>query len=382
VAGYSAYLHKFPNGKQRDSAAYERALALLADGKHQSARAELRALSQATTSGGEAARLRELEAVAAAKSGDKQGAIATWSEVMRTQPLSWAAMAARARLAREGAEAPALIEPSDGKVSEPIAFRLPPVAILYHRLGLDGDAESYLRTHEREAVVEVKGRDKEALCEMYSELGRAARLYRIGADAVPPALLARAPSAASEWGWRCLYPRPYLERVGDVEAREALPPGLIYAVMRQESAFDPDAVSPARAVGLLQLMPDTARRLAAETGTEYDERLLRTPTMNIELGGRYLGKLLRSFDGSLPTTAAAYNAGPRAVRRWVTRMKALDLDLWVAMIPYEETRTYVSRVMSNLARYAYLAGGESSVPEVALGLPASRIGSKEEAAEY
>jgi soluble lytic murein transglycosylase len=64
-------------------------------------------------------------------------------------------------------------------------------------------------------------------------------------------------------------------------------------------------------------------------------------------------------------TAAAYNAGPGAARRWITRMK-VDLDIWVALIPYEETRVYVGRVMSNFARYAYLAGGESQVPGLEL----------------
>jgi soluble lytic murein transglycosylase len=217
---------------------------------------------------------------------------------------------------------------------------------------------------------------------MYGELGRAARLYRLGVEAVPSALLAKAPSASSEWGWRCVYPRPYLERVRDIESRESLPKGLIYAVMRQESAFDPDAVSGARAVGLLQLMPDTAKRLAAEIGTPFEERLLRTPATNLDLGGRYLAKLLRSFNGAVPMAAAAYNAGPRAVRRWLDRMKNLDTDLWVAMIPFEETRTYVSKVMSNLARYSYLEGGEAALPPLDLALPTAQTTTKEEAAEY
>jgi peptidoglycan lytic transglycosylase len=382
ATGYAAYLRKFPNGKQRDSATYERALALLADGKYASARSELRALAQATTSGGEAARLRELEALAASKGGEKEAASALWSDVVRSQPLSWAAMAARARLAKAGVEMPPAIEPGDGSAGDPIEFRLPPIALLYHRLGLDGDAESYLRAHEREAVAEQKSREKEALCAMYGELGRAARLYRLGVEAVPAALLARAPSPASEWGWRCVYPRPYLDRVHDIEAREALPKGLIYAVMRQESAFDPDAVSGARAVGLLQLMPETARRLAAEVGTPLDERRLRAPAVNLDLGGRYLAKMLHAFNGSVPMAAAAYNAGPRAVRRWLERMKGLDADLWVAMIPFEETRIYVSKVMSNLARYAYLEGGESALPTMDLGLPANLATPKEEGAEY
>jgi soluble lytic murein transglycosylase len=301
-----------------------------------------------------------------------------WSEIVKSQPFTWAAIAARARLAQEGETPPQLLEASDGSTAEPLSPRLPPVAELYHRLGLDTEAEAYLRAHEREATADLRGRDKEALCALYGELGRATRLYRIGLDVVPSALLARAPSAASEWAWNCVFPRPYADRVGDIEAREKLPKGLIYAVMRQESSYDPHAVSRARAVGLLQLMPDTARRLAAEMGQPFEEKWLRTPGVNLDLGGRYLAKILRSFDGSIPVAAAAYNAGPGAARRWVNRMK-VDLDVWVALIPYEETRIYVGRVMSNLARYAFLSGGEPLVPEIDLR-PVSIA--KEDANEY
>jgi soluble lytic murein transglycosylase len=255
------------------------------------------------------------------------------------------------------------------------------VAQLYHRVGLDGDAENYLRAHEKDAVAALKGREKEALCAMYGELGRAARLYRIAAEAVPGAMLTRAPSKASEWAWKCLYPRPYEGRVQDLEAREGLPKGLIYAVMRQESAYDPDAVSGARAVGLLQLMPETAKRVAAEAGTPFDEKLLRTPAVNLDLGARYLAKMLHTFQGSVPMAAAAYNAGPRAVHKWLERVRGVDLDVWVALIPFEETRTYVNKVMSNLARYAYIEGGESAVSTVDLSLPAPAH-PKEESAEY
>jgi soluble lytic murein transglycosylase len=376
--GYTAYLKKFPSGKQRDSATYERALSYLAGGTYATARTELHALA-AAAGASDGARLRELEGVAAAKSGDKDGAVALWNDVIRAQPLSWAATMARARLAQNGAPVPPVIDDSDGRASDPLAYKLPPIAVLYHRLGLDSDADAYLRAHEREAAGEVKGREKEALCAMYADLGRANRLYRIGVDAVPSSLLLRAPSQATEWGWKCLYPQPYFDRVREVESREQLPKGLIYAVMRQESAYDPDAISGARAVGLLQLMPETARRVAAEGHVDFDEKLLRTPSLNIELGGRYLGKMIRAFGGSIPLAAAGYNAGPRAVRKWQERMKGLDADLWVSVIPFEETRTYVSKVMGNLARYAYLEGGEPAVPTVQLELPPT---STEETAEY
>jgi len=377
AAAYSAYLHKYRLGKQRDGATYEHALALLADGKHAAARPELHALA-ASASGAEAARIRELEAIAARGAGDKNAAVAMWNDVVKSQPFTWAAMAARARLAQEGEPPPPLLKPSDGSTAEPLSLKLPPVAQLYHRVGLDTEAEAYLRSHEREAVADLRGRDKEALCALYGELGRATRQYRIGLEAVPSALLTRAPSPATEWAWRCVYPQPYVDRVSDIEAREKLPKGLIYAVMRQESSYDPHAVSRARAVGLLQLMPDTARRLSAELRQPFEEKWLRIPGVNLDLGGRYLGKMMRSFEGSIPMTAAAYNAGPGAARRWMTRMK-VDLDIWVALIPYEETRVYVGRVMSNFARYAYLAGGESQVPLLDLRPPAV---AKEDADDY
>jgi soluble lytic murein transglycosylase len=119
----------------------------------------------------------------------------------------------------------------------------------------------------------------------------------------------------------------------------------------------------------MQLLPDTARRIAAETGAPFDEKLLATATVNLDLGGRYLAKMLRAFGGSVPIAAAAYNAGPQAVGRWLSRMRGVDLDVWVAMIPYDETRTYVSRVVGNLARYGYLEGGEKGVPPIDLVLP-------------
>src|SRR5262249_19541738 len=101
----------------------------------------------------------------------------------------------------------------------------------------------------------------------------------------------------------------------------------------------------------------------------YDERLLKSPSVNVDLGARYLAKMLRMFAESVPLAVAAYNAGPRPIGRWLERSEGLDIDVFVARIPYDETRVYVVRVLSNLARYAYLNGGEGAVPDLALELP-------------
>ncbi|MCU0654799.1 MAG: lytic transglycosylase domain-containing protein [Polyangiaceae bacterium] len=136
--------------------------------------------------------------------------------------------------------------------------------------------------------------------------------------------------------------------------------------MRQESAFDPAARSPALAEGLLQLLPSTAREVARRNQVPYEDGTLQRPAVNIDLGARYLAMLLRMWKGNLVLSVASYNAGPQAVSRWLAHHENPEADLWVARIPYGETRTYVARVLGNLARYAYLSGGEERIPRILL----------------
>jgi soluble lytic murein transglycosylase len=112
-------------------------------------------------------------------------------------------------------------------------------------------------------------------------------------------------------------------------------------------------------------MPETARTLVTEDRQE-DATHLTSPPVNITLGARYLRDLLARFHGVMPLAIAAYNAGPDAIVRWLSRPKGLDLDLFVERIPFTETRTYVVRVMGNVARYGYLQSGEAGVPAVKL----------------
>jgi soluble lytic murein transglycosylase len=119
----------------------------------------------------------------------------------------------------------------------------------------------------------------------------------------------------------------------------------------------------------MQLMPGTAERAARELALEHASERLTQAEYNIELGSYYLGKLLGSFDQRVALAVASYNAGPHAVSRWLGGNKALPLDIWAARIPYQETRNYLARVMSNWARYRYLSGGPENVPKLALALP-------------
>jgi soluble lytic murein transglycosylase len=117
----------------------------------------------------------------------------------------------------------------------------------------------------------------------------------------------------------------------------------------------------------MQVMPQTARRVAAES--KLDGTHPTQPKTNIFLGAFYLAKLLRNFQGRVPIAVAAYNAGPRAVSHWLTPNNPQQLDLWVARIPYKETRDYAARVMTNFARYQWMNGGLSAVTPPTLAMP-------------
>ncbi len=132
---------------------------------------------------------------------------------------------------------------------------------------------------------------------------------------------------------------------------------LLLAMSRQESAFDPAAVSHAGARGLMQLMPATARRTAKSINIRYSpDKLTSDPEYNAMLGSAHLKELLETFDGNYVLAVAAYNAGEGRVRRWLRnngdpRTGEVDAVDWIELIPFTETRDYVQRVMGNLQVY-------------------------------
>lgn len=139
---------------------------------------------------------------------------------------------------------------------------------------------------------------------------------------------------------------------------------LVYGLSRQESEFDPQALSPAGARGLMQLMPRTARMVAGQVGLPYSPAKLTDPVYNATLGAAHLGDLVQNeFSGSYIMSIAAYNAGASRVRQWVKeygdpRSTAVDPIDWIENIPFSETRNYVQRVMENLEVYRGRLSGQ------------------------
>ena len=143
------------------------------------------------------------------------------------------------------------------------------------------------------------------------------------------------------------FPTPYRQQVFDHADARKIDPSVIYGVMRRESLFDPLAKSRVGALGLMQLMPSTARRVARSLGMKRPRQsdILEIDN-NINFGTHYLKSVLNRFDNNVSLAAAAYNAGPLNVRNWLPREDLMPADLWVETVPFKETRNYVQSVLA------------------------------------
>lgn len=153
--------------------------------------------------------------------------------------------------------------------------------------------------------------------------------------------------------------RPLVEREAQ---RQGIDPAWVFGVMRQESAFIPDVRSSAGALGLMQLLPGTARSVArSERLARPTNRDLYDPALNIRLGAAYLKRLLERFDGNLVLASAAYNAGSGRVRDWRPPAgESMPADEWIATIPFRETRKYVARVLEYTVVYDRALNGDAT----------------------
>jgi soluble lytic murein transglycosylase len=147
------------------------------------------------------------------------------------------------------------------------------------------------------------------------------------------------------------FPMLYRRLVQTMASQHGVNPAWVYGIMRRESVFNKQAISGARAMGLMQLLPSTARDVGKKLGLRkvHKSDLLK-PEMNVKLGSAYLSQMLGKFDGSYIKATAAYNAGPGRIKQWAPQ-KTIDADRWVESIPFTETRKYVRAVMAYTTIY-------------------------------
>lgn len=228
-------------------------------------------------------------------------------------------------------------------------------------------AYAHATTHEDESILDKLAKDPSLI--------RARELFYVGLEskgrsewddavsALDAFQTAQAAVLAHRWNWHSRaiaavaaigqyddldirYPLPYQDKFEEYSATAKIPGSWAYGVARSESLFMSDIRSHAGAIGLMQLMPATGRRTAAELDLPYTGRkTLTDPVSNIRLGTAYLGKMLQRFDDNLVLATAAYNAGPFKVEEWLPESRRLDARIWIENIPYDETRSFVRRVL-------------------------------------
>jgi soluble lytic murein transglycosylase len=212
--------------------------------------------------------------------------------------------------------------------------------------------------HELQAAAEVdKGNWELAeTAQIYTDTGHYDRAIEVMKHSVPSYFAVDLPMLPREY-WEALFPRPYWTDLKRFSVANGLDPYLVASLIRQESEFNPLAVSRANAVGLMQLLPKTGRVVAKqESLRRYNSSELFSPSVNLELGTRYFRGMVDKFGGSFEHALAAYNAGSDRVEEWMGQGPYRDSPEFVESIPFTETREYVMAIMRNASVYRQLYG--------------------------
>jgi soluble lytic murein transglycosylase len=340
ATGLRRFLRERPAARRAPDARWFLAWSLLRSGDRSAARAAFRDVAEREPGQPRAAALYWL-----GRTDPGPGAVAAYQAAFAEVPGGWYALLAASRLERLSLATPAVDPLPPSPLPDP-----PRDPRLAASLALAVDLAGAGLREESVALLLRLSRAPDArshavhLAEVAAFCGDAEVPYRMARDFLPPGV------RAQRWS----YPDALPDVLGPTARALGVDPSLALAVMRRESAFVALARSGAAAEGLLQLRPETARRLAWIAGLP-GESDLSDPAANTRLGVAYLGLLSDRFPE--PAQAlAAYNAGPAAAEKWSRARAGLPLDEWVEDIPYRETRQYVRAVLADRARYRKLAG--------------------------
>ncbi len=192
--------------------------------------------------------------------------------------------------------------------------------------------------------------------QLYIDTGHYDRAIETMKHSVPSYFAVDLPTLPREY-WEALFPRPYWNDLKRFSVANGLDPYLVASLIRQESEFNPAAVSRANAVGLMQLLPKTGKVVARQENLRrYNPSQLYTAPVNLQLGTRYFRGMVEKFGGSFEYALAAYNAGSDRVEDWLGQGKYRDEPEFVESIPFTETREYVQAIVRNANVYKQLYG--------------------------
>jgi soluble lytic murein transglycosylase len=366
----------YPNGDMHAEARFMLAWRARQEGRREEALAHL----EASIHSGRGEDAEGLEGRAAywrarvlAELDRRDDAVEAWTRLVNERPLSYYSQQALARLAEVDPEAAARARSSLGERGSPritFAWRS------------EMDAPAFGRAVELFAVGEVgAARDElDQLGDLDGEMRwvEAALLDRAGAHTITVNLARRAlrafrerPPAGDHFArWRIAYPHAYAGIIEQATEGRSVPPELVRAIAREESSFQPDAVSTAHAYGLVQLIVPTARRFGRPVGLEATPTTLRDPRTNVTIGSAFMSWLWERYPQNPAVLPSAYNAGQGSTDRWLRERPDQRLDEWIEEIPYDETRRYTRRVLQTWGTYAWLDRGE--LPTLPATLPPAR----------
>jgi len=223
-------------------------------------------------------------------------------------------------------------------------------------LGNGGLIDAAVREMQAAASADGGNWGSAETAQLYIETGQYNRAIEVMKRSTPNYFAVDIPSLPREY-WDALFPRPYWADLKKSSVANGLDPYLVASLIRQESEFNPVAVSRANAVGLMQLLPKTGKLVAKQEKLKrYNPSQLYTPAVNLQLGTRYFKGMVDKFGGSFEYALAAYNAGSDRVDEWLGQGKYRDPQEFVESIPFTETREYVQAIMRNASVYRQLYG--------------------------
>jgi soluble lytic murein transglycosylase len=303
--------------------------------------------------------------------GRADEAKAVWRALVADHPFSYYALQARVRLRERGVtlgpfagprgSAPPLSPFDPALTEDELILRVDELTAA----GLTVEAGVELRRGEADLVKRFGA--ARALPVLFDRYLRGEDFHRPHqlAESYAGAALRLDPHAdpqARAW-WTEVYPRAYREYIEKYSPSGENPPYYLYTIMQKESAYNPHDTSYADAIGLLQMIPPTSRRVAERIDYPYTDDILYDPEGNIRFGAWYIGHLLKKFKGQIALGAGSYNAGPHAMMKWILKNGRRPLDEFVELCPYTQTREYMKKALDIYARYVYLYEKEDYLPD-------------------
>lgn len=391
IQAYRRLARDYPESRFADSALWWVAWSFFSSGEYRKAEQALQDLINRYPRSSLLNQARYWQGRAAEKSDDPSRASAYYSRLVKKAPYTYYGYRASERLAR--LKTGATVLPAEMSLSEPadcLAGTCPdgPSAPPENEVGppvwtdeakkvLSADP-SYKKTLElmsldmrKEAAQELSSLQDRVSRKSGMLLGLSKTFFELG-DYYHSLLLVirnyenylESPdNGASDDVWLLAYPQGYWESVLSYSRKYGQDPYFIAAIIRAESQFSPDALSPVGARGVMQVMPATGEKVARLIPLPgFDPTRLFEPDTAINIGAWYIGSLMKRFKGDPILVAAAYNAGPEAVQAWISKNGYHgEGDVFVESIPYYETRGYVKKVLRNYAEYRRIYGKASAV---------------------